>query len=810
MKISLNWLKDYVELPDGITPDKILYDLTMSTVEVEGFENKKDSLDKMYIGVVKEVNPHPDADKLKLVKTDLGSDFGIKEIVCGGSNLRVGMATIVAVPGAKVHWHGEDKVTEIKLSKIRGVESYGMICASEEIGLAKVFQASEPAEIIDLEDDSATPGMKASEYLNFDDYIFDIDNKSLTNRPDLWGHYGIARELSAIYDTELKKLPELDLKAVKEISDIDIKIEEKERCTRFMLTEFKNVEVKKAPLWMRVRLSLIDQKPINNLVDVTNYVMFTLGKPTHAFDKSESGSSFVVRKAKNKEALTLLDESKIELTVEDLVISDEKEAHGLAGIMGSLNSGVNENTTSIYFESANFEKSAIRKTMQRHDIRSDAGIRFEKGLTTSATVDSQAMLVSLMEKILPDAKLIGYKDELVEETKRNEINISHEFIENRIGQKLETKKVSSILSKLGFLVKEKDGDYSITVPDYRSTGDVGIKEDIVEEVARIIGYDNLESNTIPVTLENAVLQKDIQKEKITRNFLVNNMNAQEVVSYPWMNEKYYSAVGIEPNAPRLQDPPAPKEAYLRTSILPNILNQAMLNARYLKSFTLFELGRVFSNVYESTTSNPEEKLPTQSKELCIVTVEKDMETSFFRLKDITLSLFNKLGIEVSMTLDSAPAYGEDKATLSVESAGKKLGVLSLINYVTLKKVGLEKMAVSALVVNFTDILATKEKELKYKPLPKFPEIEYELSIVLDTDKTYQELSSLVSKQDKLIKDVLFIDQYEGEQIGEGKKSLSFKMVLGDPNRTLTAKNAEKVAKRVLNIIENQMGGSLRA
>lgn len=817
MKISLNWIKEFVNLPEDITPDKILYDLTMSTVEVEGYEDKSTSLNYMYIGVVKEIIKHPDADQLKITKTDLGPELGMKEIVCGGSNLYEGMATIVAIPGAQVHWHGEDKVTKIKLSKIRGVESFGMICAASEIRLANIFPSNDEKEIIDLKDSAAIAGTSAAKYLSFNDFIFDIDNKSLTNRPDLWGHYGIARELSAIYNCELKSLcADFNSLAISKDSSIKITIDDLSDCQRFFITSIDNIKVADSPLWLKVRLGLIGQKSINNIVDITNYVMFTTGKPTHAFDSNISGSDFTIRKAKNSEKLTLLDDKEIKLSETDLIISGKKDLLGLAGIMGGLNSGVNKNTTKIYFESANFCKSLIRKTMQRHAIRSDAGIRFEKGLTTNLTSQSQVLLLETLKKIIPEANIIGYQDVIGEKTKKEQIKVSHDFIVNRIGQDISSSKIQTILSALGFGVTINTETinnelYYIEVPDYRSTGDVSIPEDIVEEVARIIGYDNLKEKSIPVLLSKAVFQEDKIKEIKIREFLVQTCNSQEVVSYPWMVERNYKALNITDNSPSLDDAPSPEERKLRTKILPNLLNQVQGNLRFYSSFSIFELGRIFNNEISSEYSSDSENLPSQEKQLCIAEVNRNPEVAFFELKEKIENLLKYLNINFNFEVaTNSKDYLDIKASLEIKSANIEIGAVGLLAFKSLKKLGLVKTSIAIAELNITKLLSIKPIKIKYKPLLKFPSIDYELAVILDQNKLWEDVQSTVLKSDKLIKNIEFVDQYQGEQIEKGKKSLSFKMTLLDENKTLTAKNAEKVARKVLDNLENDLSAKLRS
>ncbi|MBR0303305.1 MAG: phenylalanine--tRNA ligase subunit beta, partial [Clostridia bacterium] len=351
MKLSLDWIKDFVALPDDIDMKRLAYDLTMSTVEVEGVEELARRFDGIVVGEIKEVLPHPNADKLRICKTDIGSGE-IKEIVCGGSNLEAGMKVVVACPGAMVRWHGEGEPVEIKNAKLRGVESFGMICASVEVGMDELFPASDDHEIMDITSCGAPAGTPIAEAFGFDDYILEIDNKSMTNRPDLWGHYGIARELAALYDLELSPIPKY---VPATDAPFDVRIADPERCPRYIGSRIEGLSVKPAPFKMQSRLWRVGLRPINALVDVTNYVMLAVGQPTHVFDANHIIDHIEVRHAKEGEGLLLLNDKELALNTDDLVIADAEGAVALAGVMGGAKDSVLPDTTSVILEVANFE-----------------------------------------------------------------------------------------------------------------------------------------------------------------------------------------------------------------------------------------------------------------------------------------------------------------------------------------------------------------------------------------------------------------------------------------------------------------------
>ena len=398
MKLSLDWIKDYVELPADLELSRIAYDLTMSTVEVEGVTELAGKFDKMIVGVVKEILPHPNADKLILCKTDVGGG-DVREIVCGGINVKEGMKVAVARPGAMVRWHGAGDLVEIKNAKVRGVESYGMICASSEIGLFDLFPFTEEATIADLSDFDAQAGTPLAEALGLDDVILEIDNKSLTNRPDLWGHYGIARELSALYDLPLKEF----VPFVPPVTpDFKVAIDDPSKCFRYIGVKMENLSVMPAPFAVQSRIWRVGMRPINAIVDITNYVMLATGQPTHAFDSDNIAGHISVRTAREAEKLLLLDGKDLSLSAEDLVIADDEGAVALAGVMGGSKDSVLPETHKVILELANFEAIGVRRTATRHETRTDAAIRFEKSIDPERCDTALSLAMQMFAHIYPE------------------------------------------------------------------------------------------------------------------------------------------------------------------------------------------------------------------------------------------------------------------------------------------------------------------------------------------------------------------------------------------------------------------------
>ena len=421
MKLSLNWIKDYVKIPDDMDLSKLAYDLTMSTVEVEGAHDLGRDFDGIVVGEIKEVLPHPNADKLRVCKVDIG-DGEIKDIVCGGSNLAAGMKVVVACPGAMVRWHGEGEPVEIKNAKLRGVASFGMICASVEVGLADLFPAAEEHEIMDVTAIDAPAGTPLAKALGLEDIILEIDNKSMTNRPDLWGHYGIAREIAALYDLPLVSFDkyEPDTKEV-----YDVRILDEQRCPRYIGARIEGLGVKPSPFEMQSRIWRVGMRPINALVDITNYVMLATGQPTHVFDSNHIIDHIEVRRANEGEKLQLLNDKELALSTDDLVIADAEGAVALAGVMGGAKDSVLSETESVILEVANFESKGVRRTALRYDNRTEASSRYEKAIDPERCDQAVSLAMQLFAELYPEMRVTAYNDKYPTPLVKKEIDLLH-------------------------------------------------------------------------------------------------------------------------------------------------------------------------------------------------------------------------------------------------------------------------------------------------------------------------------------------------------------------------------------------------
>ena len=440
MKVSLNWIKDYVDLPQDMDLTRLAYDLTMSTVEVEGAEDLARRFDHMLVGRIVEVCPHPNADKLQICRTDIGGG-DIRDIVCGGTNVRPGMKVAVAAPGAMCRWHGEGEPVEIKEAKLRGVKSYGMICGAAEIGLGDLFPTTEEAHILDLSDFDAAAGTPIADALDLHDIILEIDNKSMTNRPDLWGHYGIARELAALYDLPLKPLPPFTCDAGAD--GLTVTVEDTERCPRYIGAAVEGLSVKPAPFRMQSRIWRVGMRPINALVDITNYVMLATGQPTHAFDSDNIAGHIIVRRAQNGEKLELLNGKELALSADDLVIADEAGVVGLAGVMGGAKDSVLPSTDKVILEIANFQAAGVRRTALRYDNRTEASSRYEKGIDPERCDQALSLAMSLFRELYPDVRVTSFSDQYPEKLRQAEIDVSLTWLDRRLGKHLTNDEIAT-------------------------------------------------------------------------------------------------------------------------------------------------------------------------------------------------------------------------------------------------------------------------------------------------------------------------------------------------------------------------------
>ncbi len=813
MKVSLSWIKDYVDLPENMDLTRLAYDLTMSTVEVEGVTELARQFDNMVLGVIDAVLPHPDADMLRICKTDIGGG-DIKDIVCGGINLKEGMKVAVAKPGAIVRWHGQGEPVEIKNAKLRGVESFGMICAASEIGLADLFPTGEEREIIDLSAFDAPAGTPLAKALDLDDIILEIDNKSMTNRPDLWGHYGIAREIAALYDLPLKEIRPF---AADCDSDFTVEIQDTERCPRYIGVQMDGVFVKPAPYRMQSRIFRVGMRPINALVDITNYVMLATGQPTHAFDSDNISGHIIVRRAGHKEELLLLNGKELKLCPDDLAICDSEGAVALAGVMGGAKDSILPKTTKVILEVANFESTGIRRTAIRYDNRTEASARYEKAVDPERCGLALSVAMDYFAQIYPDMHVTGFSDKYGKKLKRAEIDVELSWLKKRLGKDISNDLIQKKLGSLGFDIAFSGDTMHVTVPTWRSTGDVSIKDDVMEEVARMFGYERFEPTPITTSFEGAVNQPDMDLVRNIKEYLAFRCGMQEVFTYPWMKDTFVNAIlhntgGIL----KLSTPPAPDEKYIRSSILPNLCEAVVKNERYFTDFMIFEEAQVFADGGYTSRYDRTEFLPGQRRSIAgaLAAGSKSVEELFRTAKGIVEYMPRFTHMEAfSFRKEEKPVWADNAVWLNLYVGEERVGDLALLSGKASMECGIKNLSVMLFEIDLTRLVPFKSRTNSFARLPEYPMVDYDISPLFDTATRWDEIYHVIKgieKKNEFLHGAAFVDEYRGRQIPEDKKSVMIRLSIGSREKTLNSQEIEKCANAVIRSLEHVLGAQMRS
>ena len=811
MKVSLNWIRDYVQLPADADLKKLAYDLTMSTVEVEDAVDLSKQFDHMVVGVINTIEQHPNADKLKVCKTDIGGR--VEDIVCGGSNLREGMKVAVALPGAMCKWHGEGDLVEIKKSKLRGVDSYGMICGAVEIGLADLFPTKEEAHILDLSDFDAPAGTPLADALDLNDIILEIDNKSMTNRPDLWGHYGIAREIAALYDLPMTQFPHFD-RNVENTAGFHVTVEDAERCPRYLSAQIEGLSVKPAPYQMQNRIWKVGMRPINALVDITNYVMLATGQPTHAFDSDHIAGHVIVRRAGEGEKLLLLNGKELALSSDDLVIADDAGVVGLAGVMGGAKDSILPDTSKVILEVANFDAKGIRRTALRYDNRTEASARYEKAIDPERCDQAFDLSMQLFSDLYPEMKITGLVDQYPQHLKQAEIDVALSWLERRLGKRLPPEEIKHKMELLGYGITFNGDNMHVVVPTWRSTGDVSIQADIMEEVARMYGYENFEAEPITTTFDGAINQLDKDLDRRIKEYLAIRCGMQEIFTYPWMEEQFVNAVlqstdGIL----SLSTPPSPAERFVRSSLLPNLCKAVVKNERYFNEFSIFETAQVFRDENYTSPYDEREKLPSQRKNVAgaFATTGKDITALFRKAKGVVEMMARYVHMEaLTFQQTEKPVWADNVVWLNIYRGDEKVGDLALLAKKVSMACGIKNMNVMLFQLDQDSLVPLKSRTNTFTHLAEYPMTDYDISLLVDGSVQWKDVAQTVRGiKSELLHGASFVDEYRGKQVPAGKKSLTLRLAIGSKEKTLTSAEIEEVASGVLNKIAKRFGAELR-
>jgi len=804
MLLSLNWLKDFIKIPKGITPEDLALRLTMHTVEVEGWSDQSASFKGVVVGKVLTVDKHPNADRLRVTTVDIKKE--ILTIVCGAPNVEAGQFVPVATIGAIL-----PNGLEIKESEIRGEKSYGMICAEDELGLGNNHEG------IMVLGKKAKIGEAFSEYLNLDDIILEIDNKSLSNRSDLWGHYGMAREIGTFYDTELKDYNEfLKPEITPGTEKLDVKVEDKKLCPRYMALAVSGIKVEESPTWLKDRLVAVGLRPINNIVDITNYVMFETGQPLHAFSKDQV-AKIIVRTAKKGEHIETLDGKERELDEEMLVIANGDGPMAVAGVMGGQNSGVTDETTEIVIEAATFDAVSIRKTEGKLSLRTDASIRYEKSLDPNLAETGLRRAYALLKTICKTAEASSEITDISNfSVNQGPVVLSLNWINDKIGQEIPEKQIINILERLGFIVVKDGDDLSVTIPTWRAAKDVAIREDILEEIVRVYGYDNIVTSAPLISLDPPEILSERILERKIQTILSSNLGLNEAYNYSFVGESQLKKLNLDfTNYLKLVNPISDQQTILRQNLIVGLLGSVKVNQFNFDEVRLFELGRVYLDApgnYDKA-GDDKERLPYQEKRVAFVLSGKS-GNYFSEAKGITESLIKHIFSGVweteFVTVEDFPAYSDNKKSVRVRVNNHDLGLISTVNSEVSGKFGLKNETVTV-ELNLAELLALYVScpLVKYQSVPKYPMISRDLAFVVDCGMMYNDLRREIKSFDDLIVEVELFDSYQGDKLGEDKKSLAFHVIYQSLERTLRAEEIDAIQTRLIARLEEKFGAQIR-
>jgi phenylalanyl-tRNA synthetase beta chain len=812
MLISFNWLKKYVNLPDSVTPEEVAEKLKLATVEVEKIIKQGEGLDKILVGKIETVQAHPNADKLKICTVSFGEQYPA-QVVCGGSHLKQGMLTAFAPLGAKVRWHGEGELIELQKATIRGADSHGMICQSTEIGLGEMFPLKDEKEILDFTSSKFKIGQTLAQVLGLNDITLEVDNKSLSNRPDLWGHYGLAWEVAALFNKKVKPLEIKKLKEGKEV-DLKIKIEDKENCTRYIGAVVGGIKIGPSPEWLKQALTACGVKSINNVVDITNYVNWELGRPSHAFDRRDiKDDTIIVRRAKAEEKMVTLDGVERTLTHEMCLVCDAERPVDLGGIMGGLNSEIKDDTVEIILELANFKAANIRKTMGVFGLRTDAGVRFEKTLSPHLAELGLQRILTLLKEIIPTAHLISkIVDVNNEPTEQRTIEFTPEFFVQKVGVELDKKQIVKILESLGFTVQDKKEKLMVTLPLWRSIKDISLPEDLVEEIVRIYGYENVPSQ-LP-TFSIAPAEENVLRtlERKIKNILSLEFNYTETYNYSFVSADILQKLDEDVSKHlELANPVAKDRPYLRRYLLPGLLLNAEFNLHRFSSVRLFEIGKVFhaDKSGQRSQSNGDELLPQQNTLLSLIYVDKGNQVPFYAVSEAINYLLTDLGVEARLERGNHPHLFHNGRFAKIFVNDAEVGLVSEIDPKVQKKVGIdEPIAVAELDLDILLLILKKNK--KYGGIPAYPEVVRDIAFLINKKYAHAEIVKALQKVDPLIVNVELFDVYEGKNVAEDKKSMAYHITYRSDERTLESAEVDKVQERVVGMLQETFAAEIRA
>ncbi|MGP4041643.1 phenylalanine--tRNA ligase subunit beta [Gracilibacillus sp. D59] len=807
MYVSLNWLKNYVDI-DQLSPEDLAERITKSGIEVEGLERFASPANNVVVGYVESCEKHPNADKLNLCQVNVGDET--LQIICGAPNIAKGQKVAVAKPGAVLPGN-----FKIKKAKLRGVESNGMICSLQELGVEEKFVPKEFASGIFVFPEDAEIGADVTELLNLDDIIVEL---GLTpNRSDALSMLGVAYEVAAILDVPIR-LPHTNYHTNGEqaADQVSVTVEATGQNPYYGAFLVKDVQIGPSPLWMRNYLTAAGIRPINNVVDITNYVLLEYGQPLHAFDFDKFGSTeVVVRMANEGEKLVTLDDQERTLSSEHLVITNGKEAVALAGVMGGADSEVSEQTTTVLLEAAYFAGQTVRKASKEFDLRSEASNRFEKGVDPNRVRKAGERACQLLQEYAGATVLDGVVEYDQLDYAEKKVTIWTPTINNRLGTTISNDEIADILRKLNFNYDQDGETYTVYAPTRRQ--DIVIFEDMVEEVARIYGYDNL-----PFTLPSGGAQAGglTKEQELKRHVkrLLEGTGLSETVTYS-LTSKERATELVSPEVAEemvssvsLAMPMSEEHSTLRLSILPEMLSSVAYNlARKQANVAYYELGSVFISKEEIVTKQPDEQLrlagALTGEWLSHQWQQEKKTVDFFVVKGILEALFESLNLDVTFSQAKVDGMHPGR-TAQLFINDRAIGFAGQVHPQLQKDYDLKETFVFD--INFDYILKIHENEPSFAKIPRYPSVTRDIALVVDEAVQAGALQATIAQAGgELIKDIQVFDVYQGEHLAEGKKSIAFSLFYQDPERTLTDDEVEASYQAILEAVSNEHQAELR-
>lgn len=818
MKFSLNWLSRYVDL-DGVDVQELARRFTLSVAELEGVEEVGQGLEQVLIAKIESCEQHPNADRLQVCQVNDGSSQ-LRTVVCGAPNARPGLITALALPGAVL---GELK---IKTSKVRGVESAGMLCAPDELGLGEGHEG-----IWELPDHFPV-GTPITEVIPARDTLFEVDNKSITHRPDLWGHFGIAREVAGLLGRELKA-PSIDFRMdeARIQEAVDIQIQDSDANPRYCALKIEGVHVAPSPPWIQVLLYRCGMRAINQIVDATNFVMLELGNPLHAFDAREvKGQQIRVRRATEGEEVVTLDGQTRTLLASDLLICDAERPVALAGVMGLENSEVRQDTNTLILEAANFRADVIRRTAVRLGLRTEASARYEKSLDPTLTEQAARRFAHIITELCPQAVVVSaLSDHWPHPPALSHIDTSVSYINERLGTTLSAEQVRAYLRSIMFEIKDHDGDrMTVSIPSWRATKDISIAEDLVEEVGRLFGYDHITPVQPSIEIPKPYRHPDRTLHRQIKTILSFEAGCHEVQSYSFDVEPLLDRIG-RPEVERLElkNPLSSEQRFLRTSLLPSLLGAIERSIAYADELKFYEIGRVFGVGGADLPPQPYHlggivwrQMRAHKRlaqyEMSAVAGNDALNASYANAKGLLEHLTSQLGLSVSYHRVQGDALARlpmwlhparcGEVQMQHEGKSYTLGFVGNLHPDVAQALNLGAYC-AGFEWDLTPLLIRGVRYGGYTPIPRFPSVSFDLSVIVPEAVTHDELQRLML-QAKWVKGATCIAVYRGDPVPEGEKSVTFQLLF-QADGTLEMEAVNKVVEKLMKRLKNELGGWVR-